>query len=266
MLVTVQLCAHGDLDLQITGITEKIRHSPRDATLYLHRAELHRQHGEPASALADIAEARRLDPKLADVDFAEGRALLDLKRGIEARSAFDRFLKERPDHPIALWHRAQALIQVGQRAAADADLKRCIDVAPQPTPELFMARATNLEKSGELEKALAGLAEGLQRLGGIRSLQLAAVELEVKLHRPEAAVARLDSLIAGAVRKAALLLRKGGILAQGGQVTAARDCYLAARRELESLPPTTRKAGNNRAQAEEIENALTTLEAPPNAP
>jgi len=258
--------AHGELDRQIAAVTDRLRRSPKDATLLLQRAELYRQHAEPEAALADLAQARQLAPQLVEVDFTEGRVLLDTGRLAEARSALDRFLTAQPDHPIALWYRAQTLVKLDHRRLADADLKRCLEVAPEPTPELFIARAVNLEQLGDLEPALAVIEDGLQRLGAISSLNLAAVELEVKLQRLDAALARLDQLIATAARKEALLVRKGNLLAQADRPDAARECFLAARTELESLPPTTRKTRSNRALAEAIDKALKQLEAAPIKP
>lgn len=258
--------AHGELDRQIAELTDRIRRAPKDATLLLQRAELYRQHAEPEAALADLAQVRKLNPKLVEAEFTEGRVMLDTGRLAEARSALDRFLAAQPDHPIALWYRAQTLVKLDQRRLADVDLKRCLEVAPEPTPELFIARAVNLEKLGDLEPALAVIEAGLQRLGAISSLNLAAVELEMKLQRLAAALARLDQLIAASVRKEALLVRKGDLLAQTGQTAAARECYLAARTALASLPPTTRKTRNNCALAEEIEKALERLETNPILP
>lgn len=258
--------AHGELDRQIAAVTDRLRRAPKDATLLLQRAELYRQHAEPEAALADLARARQLAPLLVEVDFTEGRVLLDTGRLAEARAALDRFLAAQPDHPIALWYRAQTLVKLDHRRLADADLKRCLEVAPEPTPELFIARAVNLEKLGDLEPALAVIEAGIQRLGAISSLNLAAAELEVKLRRLDAALARLDQLIAASARKEALLVRKGNLLAQADRSDAARQCYLAARTELELLPPTTRKTRNNRALAEEITKALEKPAAAPDSP
>lgn len=248
--------AHGDLDLQIAELTQRIQRSPKEAMLYLRRGELRRQHAELDLALADFALARKLDPKLADVDFAEGRTLLDADRLAEARSAFDRFLAAQPHHPIALWHRAQCLVRLDQRALADADFQRCLEVAPNPTPELVLARAANLEKAGDVAKALAVIEAGIERLGSISSLQLSAAELEVRLGKTAEAIARMDRLIAEAARKEALLFHKGQVLEEAGDPVAARASYLAAQTALEALPPTSRETVNNRALAEKIEKAL----------
>ena len=261
-LVTWAALAHGDLDLQIAELSQRIQHSPKVAMLYLRRGELRRQHAELELALTDFAQARKLDPKLADVDFAEGRTLLDGDRLAEARSAFDRFLAARPDHPIALWYRAQCLVRLDQRALADTDFQRCLEVAPNPTPELVIARAANLERSGDAAKALAVIDAGIERLGKISSLQLRAAELEVRLGKTADALARMDRLIAEAARKEALLFHKGQLLEEAGDPVAARASYLTAQTALEALSPTTRKTINNRALTEKIDRALERLNAP----
>ena len=254
--------AHGDFDLQIEELSKRIQRSPKEAMLYLRRGELRRQHAELELALSDFAQARRLDPKLVDVDFAEGRTLLDGDRLAEARSAFDRFLAAQPDHPIALWYRAQCLVRLDQRVLADADFQRCLEVAPNPTPELVLARAANLEKSGDAAKALAVIEAGMERLGKISSLQLHAAELEVRLGKTADAIARMDRLIAEAARKEALLFHKGQLLEEAGDPVAARASYLTAQTALEALSPTTRKTINNRALTEKIDRALERLNAP----
>jgi tetratricopeptide (TPR) repeat protein len=245
--------AHGDLDLQVAELTQRI----------LRRGELRRQHAELELALTDFAQARKLDRKLADVDFAEGRTLLDADRLAEARSALDRFLATQPDHPIGLWYRAQCLVRLDQRALADADFQRCFEVAPNPTPELVIARAANLEKSGDAAKALSVIEAGMERLGQISSLQLNAAEMEVRLGRTEAAIARMDRLIAEAARREALLFHKGQLLEEAGDPVAARASYLAAQTALETLPPTTRKTITNRALTEKIEKAMARLNTGP---
>jgi len=255
--------AHGELDRQIAEVTERIRRSPKDATLHLQRAELHRQHGDPDAAFADVAQVRKLDPKLADADFTEGRVLLDAGRLAEARSAFDRFLAARPDHPIALWHRAQCLIQLDQRPLADADLKRCLEVVPEPTPDLFLARAANLERLGRSAEALTVVDAGRKRLGDLAVLQLAAVDLLARAGKPVEAVGRLDPLILATPRNAGLWLRKGRLLAAGGDVASARQSLQAAQSALEQLGPTTRQTVANRNLAAQIESDLRDLEAPP---
>jgi tetratricopeptide (TPR) repeat protein len=252
--------AHGDLDLRLEEVSRRLERSPAKAELYLQRAELRRLHAEPELALVDLARARELNRTLAGLDFAEGRALLDLERWAEARSAFDQALRAEPDHPIALWFRAQALARLDRRIEADADLKRCLEVAPQPTPELYLARANNLEKAGRTNDAAAVLEQGIERLGGISSLQLARIELLARSGRMGEALSKLDVLLAAAVRKETLQLRKATLLEAAGDRTAALATYRAALNSLEALGPSTRNTVANRALTEKIKEAIQRLE------
>jgi tetratricopeptide (TPR) repeat protein len=258
--------AHGELDRQIAEVTERIRRSPKEATLYLQRAELHRQHGDPEAAFADLAQTRKLDPRLADADFTEGRVHSDVGRLAEARSAFDRFLAARPDHPIALWHRAQALIKLDQRPLAEADLKRCLEVVQDPTPELFLARATNLERMNQSTKALAVLDAGVKQLGALPVLQLSAADLLARTGKHAEALARLEQLMLATPQSAPLLLRKGRVQTAAGDIAGARESFLAARSVLAKLSPTRQQTAANRELAAQIDAALRELDYSPPIP
>jgi tetratricopeptide (TPR) repeat protein len=253
--------AHGDLDLQIAAATREIQRSPNDERLYLKRAELHLLHAQPDAALTDLAPARRLDPAEPGIYLVEGRALLAAGRFAEARPAFDRFLTIEPNHPIALWFRARTFVQLGRRELADADLRRCLEVIPQPGPELHLARAGNLEATGDLEAALQVINEGIESRGPVPALQLAAVDLETTLRRYQAAARRLDGMIADSKRPAGLLTRKAAIQIEQGDMTDARDCYLRAREFLDRLSPSFRNTAANRALAEDIAAGLEQLNA-----
>jgi len=259
LLGTARLLAHGDLDLQIDSVSRELRRTPANPDLYVKRAELHSLHGDPAAALADLAVARRLDPARRDVDFAEGRALLAAERFSEARAALDRFLRAEPEHPIALWFRAQVLIRLEKRLEAEADLRECIRLAPAPTPELIMARAQNLEAAGDRSAASQVLEEGISRLGPVQSLQLAAVELEVRRSAFDAAVTRLETLIKTSPQPAALWVRKGEVLEAAGRSDEARESFRVAAGALERLSPRFRKTMLNRSLAAKIDQALRRL-------
>src|SRR5690606_27991547 len=91
--------------------------------------------------------------------------------------------------------------------------------------------------------AVEALDAGIARLGPIPALQLPAVELEVWLDRPAAALARLERLIAREGRNPAWLVRRAEILARAGRAAAARAAYEEAGAVLAA------HAGNRRIHA-----------------
>ena len=97
-----------------------------------------------------------------------------------------------------------------------------------------------------IEQALRSLDEGLARLGPIVTLELEAIDLELRLNRHDAALARLDGITARAPRKDSWLARRGAILERAGRPDQARAAYRAA---LDSLTSQSERIQQTRASA-----------------
>ena len=107
LVLPAPVFGHGPIHEQIEEMTRRIEREPRNAQLYLKRAELHRFHNDWRAALLDYQRTRRLDPALDVVDFCEGRMLLESGSVEQAKRTLDRFLSRHPDDPEALWLRAR---------------------------------------------------------------------------------------------------------------------------------------------------------------
>ena len=233
--------AHEGLHAQIAGITAKIKRDPKNASLYLQRGELHRLHHDWRRAAADYDRAARLQPGLTIVDLARGRLLFESGSFQRAKFVLDRFLMQQPNHFEALTTRARVLAKLGSTAAAVKDFDQAI--AQSPEPELYLERAETLAKDGKrIDEALSGLDEGIKRLGPIVTLQLTAIELELRRHNYEGALSRLDLIAAQSERKEAWLVRRGEILKLAGRDEEARAAFNAALFAIESLPPARRQS------------------------
>jgi len=234
--------AHQDIEEQIADVTRRIATDSDDARLYLRRGELHRIHEDWPAALADYDRARRLDTELDIVDFCVGRVQLEAGEPRSALRSLDRFLARKPRHPEALLLRGRAHARLGQwRAAAtdyDRAISRSVEHGYRPAPETFIERAKVLKSAGPEHhaRALGGLEEGIDLLGGPVVLELAALEMERILGRTDDALARLDRLAAGAVRPEPWLVQRGEILETAGRLTEARQAYGLALDALETLP------------------------------
>lgn len=233
--------AHGELDVQIAAATQRIDVEPGNALLYLKRAELHRAHADYSAALADLDRATLLDPGLSLVDLARGRTLFDTGDFVGARAALDRLLKSSSDHEIALWHRARTLAALELRELAEADFKRVMEISRNPSPDQVIARVENLQADERWAAALEVIEDGLRRTGPVLALQLLAVDLELKLQQHDAALARLNRLIESSPRKESLLVRKGSILDQLGDLDGAAEAYRRADAAISRLPETIQK-------------------------
>ena len=214
--------AHGDLHLQIVEITKEIDKSPKNAELFMHRADLHRAHGDWDAAQADYDHAFALDPKIPYIDLARARMFLEANWAMSCKTAVDRFLARNPDHPDGLIIRARALVKLGQRLDAAQDYTKSIAKTVDGKPELFLERAQALAAEGpsHVDEAIKGLDEGVQKLGPLVTLNLYAM--------------------AKAPRKETWLERRGNILRQAGKPAEARQAYEAALEAMKTLPPVRR--------------------------
>ena len=234
--------AHGDLHEQILSVTEQLTKHPKDAQLYFKRAELHRAHGEFPDALADLDQAARLNPKLDAVDLARGKTCVEARQPALATNALTRFLAKHPDHADAWLTRGRAFALLGQGRAAAADFTQAITRAQNASPDLYLERARALSASGGelVEEALHGLEEGLRKLGPLVTLELAAIDLELKLKRHDAALHRVDRITEQMPRKETWFARSAEILELAGRPAEARTAWRKALQALEALPERLR--------------------------
>jgi predicted Zn-dependent protease len=237
--------AHRDLHEQIAAASRAIATSPSDASLYLARGELYRAHHDTAPALADYATALRIDPALDAAHLARGRLLLEAHRAAEALPDLDRFLARRPDHAEALIVRARARAAVADAPDARDDYDRAVDLAANP--DWFIERARHARSSVGAAAAIEGLDEGVARLGPIPTLMLEAIDCELALGRHEAALARLDRLMAASGAHPQWTLQRGEILLAAGRVADARSAVTTALDDIDALPAARQHTRQNDA-------------------
>ncbi|MBW2416571.1 MAG: tetratricopeptide repeat protein, partial [Deltaproteobacteria bacterium] len=91
--------AHATFNERVEAAAEQISIAPGMAQPYLQRAGVYHAHGDWDAALADIEQARRIEPALADLGFLRGRILVSAGRFADAEAALTRYLALRPDDP-----------------------------------------------------------------------------------------------------------------------------------------------------------------------
>ena len=262
--------AHEGLHEQIVAMTAKIKRDPKNASLYLQRGELHRLHRAWSRAAADYDRAARLQPELTIVDFVRGKMFFESGRLQRARLTLDRFLTKQPTHFEALVTRARVLAKLGAVDEAINDFTAALSASPDP--ELYLERArvtvqraqvavprtqtgvqraqtaarhanrqTAAPDNSRIAEALNGLDEGIKRLGPLVTLQLAAIDLELRRHNYDAALARVDIVASQSERKETWLVRRGEILTLAGRPDEARTAFQSALTAIDSLPPSHRQ-------------------------
>lgn len=234
----VFLRAHGDVDEHIAVLTEQIRRDPRNPRLYLKRGELHRDRHHWIAAEADYSRAARLDPGLAVVELARARMLFESARAARALPRVDSYLVGRPGDAEARVLRARILAKLSRGVEAAREFTQVIEQISEPQPEHYIERAQALVRSGPQHRAeaLRGLDEGIRRFGPLVTLELPAIDLELKSKDYDAALRRLEAIAAQSPRQETWLARRGEILLQAGRPAEARLAFQAALEAVESLP------------------------------
>ena len=254
------LLAHGDLHEQIRAVTEQIAKDRTNSELYLKRGELHRMHQEWDLAQADYDHAFALNPGLAIIDFTRGRMFLEADWANSAKTCLDRFLLKHTNHVEGFTTRARTLVKLEKPLEAARDFTTAIRYAPSARPELYIERAQALASAGDKHyaEALRGLDEGIERLGPLVTIQLHAIDLELKRRQFDAALVRLEKIAAQSPRKETWLARRGEILVQAGRLEEARTAYEQALKALDSLPPGRRNVPAMNELEKRIKAALET--------
>jgi predicted Zn-dependent protease len=260
MALTGFASGHGDLHDSIQAATLKIQQAPANSTLFLARAKLYAAHEDPARAYADFDRAEALGADPAAV--APGRAKLHLTTGryAEACHSLDDLLRHEPRQVEALLIRARARAGLHDAAGSAADYTAAIVASPHPEPDYYLERAEVLSRTtpAQTDAAIRGLDEGLARLGnGIVTLQLAALDLETRAGRLEAALTRINAATASAPRKELWLSRRGDLLVDAGRPAEARQSYQEALKCLAALPPRIRAARATSDLEAHVRRALT---------
>jgi len=140
--------------------------------------------------------------------------------------------------------RARALTRLQRPTEAADEWSRVTPLLRRPTPDHYVERARAIVEAGEarLGEAVALLDEGILRLGPAATLDLLAIELDLRRGRPEAALARVDRQATAAPRHEGWLMRRGEILEQAGRPAEARAAYAAALGAVDALPEARRRA------------------------
>ncbi|MEQ1898297.1 MAG: hypothetical protein ABL971_13000 [Vicinamibacterales bacterium] len=252
--------AHDGVDEQLAALSARIAQSPSDPALLVRRADLYRAGGHWTEALADLDRAATLDPSATVTELLRAQVHLDAGIWTEASAAATRVLARQRNHQGAFLIRGRARARLGMAREAADDLTRALDT--RPLPDIYLERARLLAPLGRdgAAEALAGLDAGIVRLGPVATLELEAIDIEVRLQRYDAALQRVDRLAAQAVRKESWHARRAAILEQAGRRSEARIAYQAALGAATANPRGAHQSRASRALIEEIRASLARLD------
>lgn len=234
------LQAHPELSEQIDRLSTEMRRLGPSPERLRERAELHRRHGEFAAALADLDAAAQLGAADA-VRLDRARVLCDAGRLVEALLEIERILAATNPPPEAWVLRARCRAANDEMAEAIADYTTAIERLPHPGPDLYLARARLQASRGNFAEAMRGLDEGLGTNDMASPLLLTAVEYDRQKGAFDAALRRVDRLVARYPVKEPWLTLRGEILEQAGRITEAAATFDAVLSGIAAYPAIRRQ-------------------------
>lgn len=247
---------HGAVHERIEALTRQLQSRPNDSNLLAKRGELHALDENWTQAAEDFAEALELAPNDAEVMHRLADARLHLGDANAALRLAEASLAGRAGDPRALLVRARAHDRLGSWQAAVDDLSRVIATSEPPSPETYVERARVQERGGAADAAVAGLRDGVTRLGPLVTLLEPAIDIEARRGRGEAAIALLDQLDPKLTSTPRWLARRGELDELAGRREDARRAYRAALDALDRLPESRRRAPRQVALRVQLEARL----------
>ena len=259
---TMTVSAHDGLHEQIVAVTEEIKKDPNNAALYLKRAELYRLHAEWKNSEKDFARTEQLDVNLTTaVNLGRGKLWLDAKQYSKAKVELAKFLANEPDGFEGVLTMARVSAKLKETKTAVKYFTQAISISPQDSAEIYLERAETLVNARQIDEALRGLDEGVEKFGSLVTLQTAAIDLEVRRKNYDAALARLDKLAATMERKESFQFRRGEILLKAKRKCEARASLIEAQKSYENLSPFRKNVRAVKEQIARLETLLKTIPA-----
>ena len=243
--------AHGDLHERIAALSAQISTNQNDATLWLQRADLERQHAEFSTAQTDLDHAAQLRPGWASVALQRARLAFDCGNFPATIRAAGDCLQLDPTNADAFVLRARSRGRLHQLEPAIADYDAVLNRtnAAAPLPDLFLERARAQVEIKNFAAASAGLDDAMRQFGETPSFALPAIEYDRQRGAFTNALARLERAEKFFDRESFLALR-GEIHLQAGRTAEAAKDFSTALATLEKF------SADRRVQSAALEQRL----------
>lgn len=240
LIVSFDLHAHPDLIEQIAQITSQLGKQAPTGNLYLQRADLFRRHGEYDAALLDIATAECWETNATKILIARARVYCDAGRSEAALSAVEECLRFTPGEPEGLLIRARSQARLGQIEPALKDYDAAIERSVAPGPDVYLERARLLARLECWAEAAQSLDAVISNSPAASPLQLAAIEYDRQRGAFDAALARVDRLVAAYPVREPWLTLRAEVLEQAARREEAHATYETVLANIEHYPATRR--------------------------
>lgn len=233
--------AHGDMHHRINDLTRQLSKSSKDTTLLLERGRLYLDARHPQEAIADFTHVLKLAPQDYGVYFYLAQANLAVKKNNAALLALDTFMQhQNQDAPRARGLALRGDIYHASGKFADAALAYTESLqykksSALPDDYIHLANTYLAADKNNTVKATAVIDEGIQHLGNLHALEQRALAIELEANQPQAALQRINRLLAQSPTPH-LLMQKGKMLKNMGDMEQAMTTFAAAITSIEQMP------------------------------
>jgi len=262
LLAAPDVRAHDDPDATLQRLDAEIAASPKDADLWQSRAVYLRRAG--AFARADESLDRAVEFGLAVPIAHRDRGLIRLaeRRFAEAEEMLRSARQLAPHEPPILLGHARALAALERFDEAAQTYAELVEAAPLTGPDVRLEQIRAIAARGEtsaLDEAIRAADAAIAAIGSVPALEQAALDLELRADRVDAALARLDRMASGMGRRDAVLLQRAAVLEKAGRKEAAKTAYADALAATETLTDARRATPAAREMENQARDAIARL-------
>lgn len=214
----------GDVDAAISALKQLLKEQPHLAQAHLLLATAYRGRRELEAAAGVYKNMINLFPRNPQPYFLLGQVLLLQQKKDEARKQFERASEVAPDFPLSLEELVDLDIADKQFSAARARVQRHIDQHPKkPALHFMLAKIYSAEKNDTA--AEAALSRAIVLDPDYQPAYLALARLYVSANKHQAALDKLNTVLAKSTNDLASLMLVGMIQTEMKDYRTAHDTY-----------------------------------------
>lgn len=175
--------------MQSEQLDQALKEQPASTELLIRRGDINRREGNFAAAEQDLAAARQLEPDNPELDFYQGRLLLDMGQAEQAEELLSRGIALHPGRATAWSMRGDARMQMNRPVAAAEDYAQAIGLSERPSPSVYLQQANALYVAGPeyWPQALAVIDSALERFPYEVSLLGLGTDIALESDQPDLA-------------------------------------------------------------------------------
>lgn len=249
LCMPLHVLAHSDAHERMEYLDAQILSKPGNAELHLRRGRLYIEENHFEEARADLEKTLALAPTQHGARYFLAEALLYGGKAELAELQAQRFIDAHGAQELGAlsrgyWLLGQARMAQQHPEAAIAAYRTALKVTVEPAPDHYQlfVEACLAVRGKYLDEALRVLDQGLSAGGSVALLQGMALDVELQAGRTDAALQRLESVIAQEKQLPFLYTRKAGILADAGRMAEAGKALASAHGALVAVSGKRRRA------------------------